>query len=58
MKSHYIAGIVIFLIFFNAFVPMLIDFFGANVFDYINILLFTNFIALLYIILPNKILLE
>ena len=57
-NSSIIGGIIIFLILFNYFTPMLIDFFGGNAFDYINIFLILNFIGLLYIILPDKISLE
>jgi hypothetical protein len=58
MKSYVIAGIIIFLIIFNWLVPGIINLAGGEPFDYINIFLFINFIALLYIILPDKISLQ
>lgn len=57
-KVHTIGILVIFIILLNYFGPMFITFIGGKPYDYINLFLFTNFLALLYIILPNKISLE
>jgi len=58
MNSYIIAGIIVFLIIFNWGLPGFIKLTGGEPFDYINIFLFINFIALLYIILPDKISLQ
>jgi hypothetical protein len=58
MKTYIIAAIVIILILFNWIVPAIINLAGGEPFDYINIFLFINFIALLYIVLPDKISLQ
>jgi len=57
-KTYTIGGVVILIILLNYFGPMFIIFIGGKPYDYINLFLMTNFLALLYIILPNKISLE
>ena len=57
-KIHTIGGLVILIILLNYFGPMFIIFIGGKPYDYINFFLMTNFLGLLYIILPNKISLE
>ena len=58
MRSYILACLIIVIIIFNWVAPKLIVFVGGDVLNYMNVLLLTNIMALLYIILPTKITLE
>jgi len=57
-KAYAVGTLVILIILINYFGPMFITFIGGEPYNFINLFLIINFLALLYIILPTKISLE